>query len=70
MQEITVLTRDMLAQFRGCDPENECYPDCCDAAQAAITGEYLDSMTGQEKARRDEELRNALTWARTQTWVP
>ena len=67
--QITELSRDMLAQFRGCFPENECYGDCCDAAASAIEGEYLDMMNDREKQERDTELADALAWAKTQRWV-
>jgi hypothetical protein len=68
--EITELSPDMLAQARGCDPENECYADCCDAARSAIDGDYLNMMSDQEKQERETELGEALAWARKQRWVP
>lgn len=67
--EITELTRDMLAQARGCFPENECYGDCCDAARSEIDGDHLDVMSDQEKRERETELREALAWAKTQKWA-
>lgn len=55
---ITQLNQDMLAQYRGCSPENECYHDCCDAARYCID-EQLDAI----------ELDKALKWAKTQNWI-
>jgi hypothetical protein len=52
------LTTDQLAQFRGCDPENDCYYSCCRAAQAAINGNW-----------NPEELAIARIWASAETWV-
>lgn len=68
--EITELTRDMLAQARGCYPENDCYHDCCEAAQSTIDGEYQDMMSDAEKRAREAELAAALRWAKTRRWVP
>ncbi|HEV2255386.1 MAG TPA: hypothetical protein VGS06_19570 [Streptosporangiaceae bacterium] len=60
----------MLAQFRGCEFGNECYPDCCDAARSAIDGEYLDLMSDRDKRERETELGEALAWAKAQRWTP
>jgi hypothetical protein len=67
--QVTELSADMLAQARGCFPENECYYDCVEAAGRTINGDYLDHMTSAEKEQREAELRNALAWAKTQSWI-
>lgn len=54
------LTRDQLAQYWGCWPHNECYPDCCEAAQWAIDN---------PDAADPGELRRAETWAAGETWA-
>jgi hypothetical protein len=52
------LTTDQLAQFRGCGPSNDCYWLCCEAAAAAISGNW-----------NPEELAVARIWAAKETWV-
>jgi len=64
-----VLTRDQLAQARGCVPENPCYAECCEAAQYAIDGEYADMETPAERDERLAELAAAEKWAAGERWV-
>ena len=52
------LNADQLAQFRGCFPENHCYPDCCEAAQRAIDEQWDPA-----------ELAKAAEWASRERWV-
>jgi hypothetical protein len=53
------LTADQLAQFRGCEPWNECYGECFAAAAEAIKERWWP-----------DELAEAEAWAATQTWIP
>lgn len=53
------LNPDQLAQFRGCEPWNECYADCVDAARSTIDAPATDDL---------EELADAEAWAATQQW--
>jgi len=52
------LSSDQLAQYRGCDPVNDCYSECCQVACEDIA-ENADPG----------ELRQAAAWAATQTWA-
>lgn len=56
------IDRDQLAQYRGCWPENECYHDCCEAAQYTI-----DNRNESPEAR--EEIDKATVWAAKKTWI-
>jgi hypothetical protein len=49
----------MLAQFRGCEPWNECYEECVDAAASAL--DEGDDTREVEEARR---------WASVRPWTP
>lgn len=54
------LTPGQLAQYRGCEPWNDCYSECCDAA-----AEVLDRAG---EPNDESELAAATAWAATQTW--
>jgi hypothetical protein len=54
------LTPGMLAQFRGCTPDNECYSDCEDAARSTIDD------PGEDAA----EVEQARAWASKRRWQP
>ena len=56
----TALISDQLTQFRGCNPSNDCYFDCCQAAREDIE-EHREGYPG--------ELAAAETWAATQAWA-
>lgn len=68
--QITELSSDMLAQARGCFPDNDCYWDCCWAAERTLSGEHADLMDERQRLEREAELREALIWARARRWEP
>lgn len=54
------LDADGLAQFRGCEPGNDCYFECCQVACEDIA-EHREGYPG--------ELAEAEAWAAAQTWT-
>jgi hypothetical protein len=52
------LAPDQLAQYRGCEPSNYCYSECCEVAREDI-----------EEQRDPDELARARAWATEQTWT-
>ncbi len=51
------LDADALAQFRGCEPADDCYFECCQVAREDIAED-----------RDPAELEQARTWAAAQDW--
>jgi hypothetical protein len=54
------LTADHLAQYRGCEPSNDCYFECAQVAHDDLTDPEADQG----------ELQRAAAWAATQQWFP
>ena len=59
-REPSILGTDELAQFRGCEPSNDCYFDCCEAARSDIA---------EQHGLYPGELDQAEAWAAAQTWT-